>query len=110
MSNSSNTVVGLLAGTVIGATLGILFAPAKGKKTRKRISDEALAAKEKLVETASDLTEKVSSTVSTKKETLDEQIEEVVSNVSHKAEDVISTLEKKLKELKEQNKKLQKSA
>ena len=63
MSNSSNTVVGLLAGTVIGATLGILFAPDKGAKTRQRISDEALAAKDKIVDTASDLTEKVSSSV-----------------------------------------------
>jgi gas vesicle protein len=30
MSNSSNTVVGLLAGMVIGPTLGILFTPEKG--------------------------------------------------------------------------------
>ncbi|MFD2530298.1 MULTISPECIES: YtxH domain-containing protein [Polaribacter] len=109
MSNSSNTVVGLLAGTVIGATLGILFAPDKGEKTRKRISEEAIAAKDKMTERASELQSQVSSTVSDKKETLDTQLENVVSNVSHKAEDVITTLEKKLKELKEKNKKLQKS-
>ncbi len=108
MSNSSNTVVGLLAGTVIGATLGILFAPDKGEKTRKRISEEAMAAKDKMAERASELKTQVSSTVSDKKETLDTQLENVVSNVSHKAEDVITTLEKKLKELKEKNKKLQK--
>jgi len=108
MSKSSNTVIGLLAGTVIGATLGILFAPAKGKKTRKKITDEALIAKDKLKETATDLKSKASSKVSSKKETLEAQLEDVVSNVSHKAEDVITTLEKKLEELKEQNKKLQK--
>ncbi|PQJ77448.1 YtxH domain-containing protein [Polaribacter glomeratus] len=110
MSNSSNTIVGLLAGTVIGATLGILFAPDKGTKTRRRISDEALSVKGRIVETASEFSDKVSSSVSSKKETLDAQLENVVSNVSHKAEDVISTLEKKLHELKEKNKKLQKPA
>ncbi|MDX6747104.1 YtxH domain-containing protein [Polaribacter sp. PL03] len=110
MSNSSNTVVGLLAGTVIGAALGILFAPDKGEKTRQRISEEALAAKDKMAERAAELTSQVSSTVTNQKESLDTQLESVVSNVSHKAEDVITTLEKKLKELKEKNKKLQKPA
>ena len=110
MSNSSNTILGLLAGTVIGATLGILFAPDKGEETRRRISEEALAAKDKMAERASEIKTQVSSTVTDKRESLDTQLENVVSNVSHKAEDVITTLEKKLKELKEKNKKLQKSA
>jgi gas vesicle protein len=34
---STNVVVGILGGIAIGAVLGILFAPAKGEKTRKRI-------------------------------------------------------------------------
>ncbi|MGK0412922.1 MAG: gas vesicle protein, partial [Polaribacter sp.] len=94
MSNSSNTVVGLLAGTVIGATLGILFAPEKGIVTRHKISDEAIAAKdmfsEKASEKASEIKNQVTSNVSSSKESLDTQLENVVSNVSHKAEDVIS--------------------
>ncbi len=44
------------------------------------------------------------------KENLDTQLEKVVSNVSHKAEDIITTLERKLKELKEKSKQMQKSA
>ncbi len=55
MSNSSNTVVGWLAGTVIGATLGILFAPEKGEITRRRISEEAEAAKDIIVEKSSEI-------------------------------------------------------
>ena len=55
MSNSSNTVVGLLAGTVIGATLGILFAPEKGEITRRRIADEAETAKDIIAEKASEI-------------------------------------------------------
>ena len=37
------------------------------------------------------------------------QLESVMSNVSYKADDVISTLEKKLHDLKEKNKNLQKN-
>ena len=41
--NSSNAVANVLlfvAGAAIGATVGILLAPAKGSETRERISDE----------------------------------------------------------------------
>jgi gas vesicle protein len=110
MSNSSNTVVGLLAGTVIGATLGILFAPEKGEITRRRISEEAEAAKDIIVEKTSEIKSQVASSVTDNKESLDTQLENVVSNVSHKAEDIITTLERKLKELKEKSKQMQKSA
>ncbi len=63
-----------------------------------------------IAEKASEITDPVTSSVSGSKESLDIQLENVVSNVSHKTEDVITTLEKKLNELKEKNKKLQKTA
>ena len=118
-NNSSNTLIGILAGTAIGATLGILFAPDKGANTRQRISDEALAARDKIAEGAMaardnianravNLKDRVVETVAAKKMTLDEQVETLVSDTSHKAEDVITTLEKKLAELKEKNKQFQK--
>lgn len=110
MSNSSNTIVGLLAGTVIGATLGILFAPDKGVNTRQRISEEALAARDKISEKAIDLKEKASTTYAEKKETFGAQLEDAMSNVSFKAEDIISTLEQKLSDLKEKNRTLQKNS
>ncbi|QDO94322.1 YtxH domain-containing protein [Formosa sediminum] len=120
MSKSSNTVLGLLAGTAIGALVGILYAPDKGSKTRKRLAEEASVVadkmnssaqdiKEKVSSTAHDLKEKVNSQMASQKKTLDEQLEVIVTDASHKADDVISTLEKKLAYLKEQNKKFQKS-
>ena len=62
------------------------------------------------MDTAAEVKERVASTYADKKESFDDQLESVVSNVSHKTEDVITSLEKKLKDLKEKNKKLQKTA
>jgi gas vesicle protein len=109
MGKDSSTLLGILAGTAIGATLGILFAPDKGSNTRQRIADEALSVKDTVLEGTEHLRDKVAETVSSNKATLDEEIESIVSNVSHKTEDVITTLEKKLTELKAKNKKYQKS-
>ncbi len=109
MSDSSNTFLGILAGTAIGATLGILFAPDKGVNTRRRIAEEAQATTDHLAREASHLQHKIVDTVSSQKETLDTRIESLVSDASYKADDVITSLEKKLRELKARNKKLQKS-
>jgi gas vesicle protein len=38
---SGKLVLGVLAGLAAGATLGVLFAPARGKSTRKKISRKA---------------------------------------------------------------------
>ncbi len=121
MGKESNTIIGILAGTAIGATLGILFAPDKGENTRNRIADEAILQKDRLANSAvefrdrvsngaTDLRDRVASTVGAQKQTLDEQVDSIVTNASHKADDVITTLEKKLAELKAKNKKLQKTS
>jgi gas vesicle protein len=38
--NSGKVALGVLGGIAVGAIAGILFAPAKGSKTRKRILDK----------------------------------------------------------------------
>lgn len=121
MGKDSSTVLGILAGTAIGATLGILFAPNKGSVTRQRISDEAISQKDALASKAidlkdyvasgaSDLKERISDSVGSGKQTLDEKVESIVSDASHKADDVITILEKNLADLKAKNKKLQKTS
>lgn len=109
MSKSTNTLVGLLAGTLIGGAIGLLFAPDSGVNTRRKIVEGANEAKDKLKESAQDLKGRVVEATTENKQSLDKQLEAVVSDASHKAEDVISTLEKKLSELKLKTKKYQKS-
>jgi gas vesicle protein len=69
--SSGKLVLGLLAGIAAGALAGILFAPAKGSRTRKRIlkkgEDYADVLKEKfddLLETVNKKMEKVKDEVS----------------------------------------------
>ena len=60
--NSGKVVLGVLGGLAIGAIAGILFAPAKGSKTRKRILDKGKGyaddMKGKFEELAKDVTNK----------------------------------------------------
>jgi len=39
--NSSKVLLGILGGVAAGALMGVLFAPAEGKKTRKKIMYKA---------------------------------------------------------------------
>ncbi len=109
MNNSGNTLLAIIAGSAIGAALGILYAPDKGENTRKLIADQAAATRDNFADSAVDLKNRVASKMYDERETLDTRVESLVSDLSYKTEDVISTLEKKLAELKTKNKKLQKT-
>lgn len=69
---SSKVLLGVLAGVATGALLGILFAPEKGSKTRKKIlnkgEDYADAVKEKIDELVETITDNYESVVEATKD------------------------------------------
>ena len=65
---TSKVLAGIVSGLAIGATLGVLFAPDKGEKTRKKIADKTKDAKDKIKENIDGFVEKVSEKISTMKE------------------------------------------
>lgn len=44
--NLAILLIGLISGLILGAVIGLLFAPAPGAKTRRRLADEAQHAAE----------------------------------------------------------------
>ena len=56
MSKIANTLLGLAAGSAIGVGLGILFAPDKGKNTRKKIKNSVSDKVDELKEQLESLT------------------------------------------------------
>ena len=61
----SRTVIALLAGAAVGAVLGILLAPDKGKESRKKVK-----------QTAEDCIDKVKEKLSNLKKEKEENVEE----------------------------------
>ncbi|SFU27182.1 Gas vesicle protein [Pustulibacterium marinum] len=108
MNKTGSTLVALVAGAALGVGAGMLFAPAKGSKTRKKIKSKAIETKDDLSLRISQIAEELSQTADKKKADFEETLEETLSSMSYKAEDVINTMERKLEDLKAKNAKLQK--
>ncbi len=53
MNKASSMGIGLLAGLVVGAALGLLFAPKSGSETRAMLKEKAEVVREKAGETVS---------------------------------------------------------
>ena len=89
---TDKVILGVLGGLAAGALLGILFAPDKGEKTRKRI-------KRKSNEYADDLKEKYDSTV----ETVSKKYDSLKKESQHLFDEGVSKFKNVKKELEDLN-------
>ena len=74
--NASKVLMGVLGGVAVGAVAGILFAPAKGTKTRKRIMKKGNNLKKDMKNKFED----VYKTISTKYDSVDQAKEFTVNH------------------------------
>lgn len=87
--SSGKVLLGVLAGVAAGTLVGILFAPAKGSRTRRRISLKGKpyvkGLKEKVNEIFDSITE------------IFEKLSEEASDIAHKSKDNLDEAEKDVK-------------
>lgn len=107
MSNKTrNTFIALVTGTLVGAGLGLLYAPQSGKKTRKQLLKEAENAKKVLEDKYDEAASQLSDFADTAKDKFEKQLDSTISEAKAKSEDVIAYLEKEFKALQEKNESL----
>src|SRR5690625_2922295 len=107
MSKTRYNILAFLSGAAIGAGIGLLYAPEKGEKTRKIISDEEEKTKDKVKtqwdKTSANLSESAKKTLSE----MESKLDHTLSVASDRAEDLLTSLQKRLDELREQTKNMQ---
>lgn len=87
--DAGKVLLGMLAGVAAGALLGVLFAPDKGSRTRKRICREG-------EEISDDLKEKFDAVI----DTIEEKFQKVKKDVSDFAEKAMKKEEEIEKDIK----------
>lgn len=110
---NNTTGLKIVLGTAFGIGLGMLLAPAKGSKTRKKIKKKIDETKEALNDETTTLQDTLNHTANDignemEKHSLKlgKKTQNIVKSMSRKTDDLITVVEDKLKELKDKNKKL----
>lgn len=84
MRNQQNLIGGLIAGTLLGITVGILLAPSSGEKTRKKIIDGTVGLKDDLMVAVNESIEGLRKQFTTKIDQLARSGKEIVNHASEK--------------------------
>ncbi|MFS4482992.1 YtxH domain-containing protein [Hyunsoonleella sp. 2307UL5-6] len=106
MINKGTIALGIL----IGAGLGVLLAPEKGKVTRDTLKKEGKNIKDQITKDFTEVTADVSEAAKSGKHQLKKDAKKFASKASYKTEKAISFLEKQLAILKEKNKTYQQTS
>lgn len=83
----TDTLVTFLAGAAAGFVLGILFAPASGKETRKKIKDQAAKTGEMAMESYEKIAKEAEKGIKIVKEKTGEGIEAIKEFIEKKKEE-----------------------
>ncbi|WP_448519737.1 YtxH domain-containing protein [Rhodoflexus sp.] len=75
MRKLESNLLALMAGVAIGALAGVLLAPDKGEKTRKRLADSSARLRRDMEDKASELKKDIARKSIELKKELDEQLE-----------------------------------
>jgi gas vesicle protein len=86
-SHLTDTLVTFLAGAAAGFVLGILFAPASGKETRKKIKDQAVKTGEMAKESYEKIAKEAEKGIRVVKEKTGEGIEAIKDYIEKKKEE-----------------------
>lgn len=108
MDRNSNIGLALITGATLGAVFSILYAPARGSETRRRIADSAESAADALIRAAEQLKDTATTAVLEEKDTLETRLNSVFSQAHHESDELITLLEAKLDKLKKKGSKVNK--
>lgn len=108
MKNNSNIGLALITGAALGAAFSILFAPARGSVTRKKITKSAEDATDALLRAGEQLKNSTKEKYVEGKNSLESSLNAITSQVHQNSEEYIPLLERKLENLKKKGRSLNK--
>jgi len=107
-NNTGNTLIALITGAIVGAGVGLLYAPQSGKKTREQIKDEALKAKDLLSEEYDNFSDQVTDFAETTKAKFEDKVQKLFKKANSQADNILAGMESELEELRKKNQELAK--
>ena len=108
MKNNSNIGLALITGAALGAAFSILFAPARGSETRKKIAKSTEDAADALLRAGEQLKNSTKEKFYEGKDSFESRLNAISSHLHQNSDEYIPLLEKKLEELKKKGRKINK--